>query len=301
MLPEANLNRYRIFCVVAECESISRAAEKLYISQPAISKSITKLEENLKTSLFERTHKGVALTYEGKILYEQIKSAFNLIASGEEKINRINELGMGQLRLGTSAVLCKHMLIPYLKEYLLENPYVKVTIECQSSYHIRELIQDDSIDIGLIVRPENMTGLVFHSLGEIEDVFVSSPSYLNNFNPSENRNMFDSANIMLLDGSNVTRQHIDKYFYENNIEPHHILEISGMDILIEFAKIGLGVACVIKQFVQDEINNGTLVEIPLDIPINKREVGFAYIDKAKLTSPIQKFIQFFPKNSSGLL
>ncbi len=301
MLPEANLNRYRIFCVVAECESISRAAEKLYISQPAISKSITKLEENLKTSLFERTHKGVVLTYEGKILYEQIKSAFNLIAAGEEKINRINELGMGQLRLGTSAVLCKHMLIPYLKEYLVENPYVKVTIECQSSYHIRKLIQEDSIDIGLIVKPENMTGLVFHSLGGIEDIFVSSPSYMNNLNLSENRNMFESANIMLLDGSNVTRQHIDKYFYENNIEPHHILEISGMDILIEFAKIGLGVACVIKQFVQDEIDSGTLVEIPLDIPINKREVGFAYIDKAKLTSPMQKFIQFFPKNSSGLL
>lgn len=293
MVSETNLNRYRIFCVVAECKSISRAAEKLFISQPAISKSITKLEENLNTSLFERTHRGVELTFEGIILYEQIKSAFNIISLGEEKINRVNELGIGHLRLGTSSVLCKNMLVPYLEKYVSENPYVKVNIECQSSFHIRKMLSDDFIDIGLIVKPDNMNGIVFHSLGQIEDIFVATQTYLNNIGNLEkdkSNKLFEKANIMLLDESNVTRRHIDNYFLTNNIEPNHILEISSMDLLIDFAKIGLGVACVIKQFVENELENNQLKEISLKTSINKREVGFAYQDKAKLTSPVQKFI-----------
>ena len=104
--------------------------------------------------------------------------------------------------------------------------------------------------------------------------------------------IFEKANIMLLDGENVSRLHVDHYFKENNIEPEHILEVSGMDMLIEFARIGLGVACVIKQFVRDELNRGELVEIPLSVPINKREVGLAFIKSTKLTSSMEKFMDY---------
>ncbi|MGN0675214.1 MAG: LysR family transcriptional regulator, partial [Oscillospiraceae bacterium] len=93
MISESNLNRYRLFCAVAECESISRAAEMNYISQPAISKAITKMEESLGTQLFIRNHRGVSLTEEGKIMYDQLKAAFELIKNGEDTIRRINELG----------------------------------------------------------------------------------------------------------------------------------------------------------------------------------------------------------------
>ena len=105
MISESNLNRYRLFCAVAECESISRAAEMNYISQPAISKAIAKMEESLGTQLFIRNHRGVTLTEEGKIMYEQLKSAFDIIKTGEDTIRRINELGIGRLRLGTSSIL----------------------------------------------------------------------------------------------------------------------------------------------------------------------------------------------------
>jgi DNA-binding transcriptional LysR family regulator len=295
MVSEVNLNRYRIFCAVAECESISRAAEMLYISQPAISKSVTKLEENLNTVLFERNHRGVTLTYEGKILYEQIKTAFEVISSGEEKLQRINDLGIGRLRLGASTVLCRYMLLPYLKGYIDSNPHVKITIECQSSFHIQKLLEDGTIDIALMVKPENMSGIVFYSLGEIEDIFTATQAYLDNLQLRENKSLFEAANIMLLDGSNVTRQHIDRFFRENSIEPAHILEVTGMDMLIEFAKIGLGVACVIKQFVSEELENGNLVEIPINASIKKREVGFAFMEKTRLTSPMSKFIECFKR------
>lgn len=293
MISESNLNRYRLFCAVAECESISRAAEMNYISQPAISKAITKMEESLGTQLFIRNHRGVTLTDEGKIMYDQLKSAFDIIKTGEDTIRRINELGIGRIRLGASSILCKHMLLPYLKDFIIQNPHIKITIECQSSSRIMKLLSDGRIDIGLIVRPENQTDIGFYSLGEIEDVFIATQSYIDNLHIREDSSIFEKANIMLLDGANYSRMHVDRYFKENNIIPEHILEVSGMDMLIEFAKTGIGVGCAIKRFVQQELDEGKLIEIPLSVPINKREVGFAYMKNTKPTSAMERFKSFF--------
>ncbi len=292
MISESNLNRYRLFCAVAECESISRAAEMNYISQPAISKAITKMEESLGTALFIRNHRGVTLTDEGKVMYEQLKAAFDLIKAGEDAVKRINELGIGRLRFGASSVLCKFMLLPYLKDFIEENPHIKITIECQSSSRVHKLLLDGKIDIALMVKPENMTGLSFYSLGEIEDIFISTASYLENLRVREGSSIFEKANIMLLDGENASRLHVDRYFKENGIKPEYILEVSGMDMLIEFARIGMGAACVIKQAVRRELETGEFVEIPMAVPINKREVGFVFIKSSKLTSSMEKFMSF---------
>lgn len=293
MISESNLNRYRLFCAVAECESISRAAEMNYISQPAISKAITKMEESLGTQLFVRNHRGVTLTDEGKIMYEKLKSAFDIIKTGEDAIRRINELGIGRLRLGASSILCKHMLLPYLKGFIEQNPHIKITVECQSSSRIMKLLNDDRIDIGLMIKPENQTDFGFYSLGEIEDVFIATKSYVDNLHIRENTSIFEKANIMLLDGANYSRMHVDRYFKENNIVPEHILEVSGMDMLIEFAKTGIGVGCAIKRFVQCELDEGKLIEIPLSVPINKREVGFVYAKNTKPTSAVERFMNFY--------
>jgi len=292
VISESNLNRYWLFCAVAECESISKAAELNYISQPAISKAITKMEESLGTVLFNRNHRGVTLTDEGRILYNDLKAAFDIIKSGEDRLRSINELGIGRLRLGASSVLCKSMLLPYLKGFITENPHIKITIECQSSSRIHKMLMDGVIDIGLMVRPDNMTELSFISLGKIEDIFTATPSYLENLARRSGDDIFESANIMLLDIGNVSRQHIEKYFKENNIEPKHVLEVSNMDMLIEFAKIGMGVSGVVKRFVQKELDSGELCEIPLKSKINTREAGLAFIKTSRLNSAMQKFVDY---------
>ncbi len=292
MISESNLNRYRLFCAVAECESISKAAELNYISQPAISKAITKMEESLGTVLFNRNHRGVTLTDEGKVFYDELKSAFDIIKAGEDKLRSINELGIGRLRLGASSVLCKAMLLPYLKGFINENPHIKITIECQSSSRIHKMLMDGVIDVGLMVKPDNMTELSFISLGEIEDIFTATPNYLDNLALRNESDIFENANIMLLDSENVSRHHVDKFFKENNIEPKHILEVSNMDMLIEFTKIGMGVSCVVKQFVEKEIESGELKEIPLNSKINTREVGLAFVKTSRLNATMQKFIDY---------
>lgn len=289
-----NLSLYHIFNTVAASSNISHAAKQLYISQPAVSKAISNLEDNLQLTLFKRSSKGVSLTDEGRLLFDHTKTAFETLQRGEDILKRIHDLGMGQLRIGVSTTLCKYLLLPYLNGFVKEYPHIKIGIENQSSYHTLKKLEAGTLDIGLVAKPENEKTFHFHSLGEIEDIFVATSSYMNHLTLRElDQDIFSSATIMLLDEENVTRKYIEDYFLVNHIKPKHILEVSNMDLLIEFAKTSLGVACVIKKFVLPELENETLVEVTLPSPpIHKREAGFSYAKNAYLSDSMLKFIDF---------
>ena len=265
-----NLSSYWIFYTVANAGNISKAAKELYISQPAISKSIQKLEDNLGCKLFSRSSRGVILTDEGQLLYGHVKEAFETLNQGEEKLKRSIDLGVGHLQIGVSATLCKYVLLPYLKEFIRQNPHISISINCQSTNETLELLDDNKIDIGLIGKPENLK-----KRGIKKDAIL------------------DNSTLMLLDKHNMTRQYIDDYLQDNQITIAESIDISNMDLLIDFAKIGVGVACVVKNFVTEELKDGSLVEIPLGFPIHKREIGFAYKDNLKPSKSLQTFIDFY--------
>ena len=307
---EQNLSLYKVFYTVANTGNISKAASELFISQPAISKSIRKLEQSLDVTLFSRNSRGVQLTEEGEVLYGYVQSAFYSIQMGESQLKKINDLGIGHLHIGVSTTLCKYMLLPYLKDFIATHPHVRITIECQSTNHTLQLLKENKIDLGLIGRPERLHHTHFDSLGEIEDIFVSTGSYLENLSlrtshqkrkqrDSSPEEILKSATLMLLDKENMTRQYIDDYLSLYHLESNNLLEVSTMDLLIEFAKVGLGVACVIRQFVEKELNDGILVEIPMESPINKREIGFAYLDNIQQTSAVKEFIEFYRNRASS--
>lgn len=286
---EQNLSLYRIFYMVANTGSISRAASELFISQPAVSKAVQKLEQSLNTILFLRSSRGVSLTEEGQILYDHIKSAFSSIQLGEEKVKRYKDLNMGHIRIGVSTTLCRFTLLPFLETFIRNHPHIRITIECQSSNRTLQLLTENEIDLGLIGRPEHLYHVHFQPLGEIEDILVASRSYLDNLR-MRGDDLFRNANLMLLDKENITRRYMDAYLALNHISTENALEVSTMDLLIEFAKIGLGIACVIKQFVTRELTTGELVEIPLKIPVQKRQIGFACQKTAAKNKAVQEFL-----------
>ena len=290
-----NLSSYRIFYTVANTGNISKAAKELYISQPAISKSIQKLEESVGCKLFSRSSRGVVLTDEGKLLYEHVSEAFETLTMGEEKLKRSIELGVGHLKIGVSSTLCKYLLLPYLKEFIRQNPHISISISCQSTNDTLKLLEDNKIDIGLIGKPENLKNIHFDFLEEIEDIFVAAKDYLRNLKARgiQKDHILQSSTLMLLDKNNMTRQYIDDYLQENQIIIKDSIVISDMDLLIDFARIGVGVACVIKNFVREDLENGTLMEIPLGFPIHKREVGFAYKTTTKPSKSLAEFIHFY--------
>lgn len=290
-----NLSSYWIFYTVANAGNISKAAKELYISQPAISKSIQKLEEGLNCKLFSRSSRGVVLTDEGSLLYHHVKEAFETLNLGEDKLKRSIELGVGHISVGVSTTLCKYMLLPYLSEFILRNPHISFSISCQSSNETLRLLDEGKIDIGFIGKPENLKGFAFDFMGNIEDTFVASPKYLDNLSARgiAKEKFLSNATLMLLDKNNMTRRYIDQYFQQNMITASETINISDMGLLIDFAKIGVGVACVIKSFVAKDLEKGKLIELPLEFPIPVRQVGFVYKDGITPSNALETFIDFY--------
>jgi DNA-binding transcriptional LysR family regulator len=290
-----NLSSYWIFYTVANAGNISKAAKELYISQPAISKSIQKLEESLNCKLFSRSSRGVMLTEEGQLLYGHVREAFETLNDGEDQLRRSIALGVGHLQIGVSSTLCKYLLLPYLKEFIRLNPHVSISINCQSTNETLHLLDENKIDIGLIGKPDNARNINFYPLACVEDVFVANQEYLNHLKERgiKEDTILENATLMLLDKNNMTRQYIDDYFQQNQISIADSIDISNMDLLIDFARIGVGVACVIKNFISRELADGSLIEIPLASSIPTREVGFAFRAHSRPSKTLASFISFY--------
>ncbi len=298
---EQNLSLYRIFYAVAEAGNISRAARELYISQPAISKAISKLEESLNTTLFLRNSRGVKLTAEGEILYGHVRAAFAELTHGENELLKIRSLGIGHIRIGVSTTLCRYMLTPYLKEFISTHPHISFTIENQSSGETLSKLENQSIDIGFIARPQQSRHVTFMPMQEIADTFVAAPSYMDNLylRAGRDTDYFQTGTIMLLDQKNVTRTFIDKYLRENQIHIQHLIELSTMDLLIEFAKIGVGIGCCIKECVLKELETGELIELPAKEKIPSRTIGFITSANVTPNTATREFMDFIHSRLSS--
>lgn len=292
-----NMNLYYIFYEVAMTKNISKAASDLYISQPAISKAINRLESNLECKLFTRNSRGVVLTNEGEILFEQIKEAVEAIKEGEEKIKLAGELGVGRLSIGVSTTLCKHVLLPYLEKYVNKYPHVKVSISCQSSMETIQALEQDKIDIGFIGYPVSKNSLTYKPLMEIHDTFVCTKQYLDNFSMREKltkEKLIENATFMMLNKENITRKYVDTALDAVGVVPKNVIEISNMDLLIDFAKTNLGISCVIRELVENDINNNHLKEINLIGKTAGREIGLAYLhNKFEINKCVSDFIDCF--------
>lgn len=330
-----NLNYYRVFYTVANTGNISKAADMLFISQPAISKAISKLEDGLHVKLFLRSSKGVTLTDEGQVLYNHIEKAFSNISQGEDEIRHIHELGIGQLRIGVSTSLCKHILLDKLQTFISENPHIKVIIDCHSTVNTLKLLNDGRIDIGLICKTDIPTGFEYQDVSTIHDIFVVNETYLSNLHLREQeefapepvnpwlfagnltgimgnldedgvrneksadsaaesgfamKDILEKSNLMLLEKNNITRTHIDDYLEAEGIHPQQILEVNNMDLLIDFAAIGMGVASVVREFATDYLTSGQILELPLSHPVAERTVGFVYPKSREKSEVLRKFL-----------
>lgn len=296
---ENNLNLYYIFYTVALHKNISGAAKELYISQPAISKAISKLEQSLDVILFHRSSRGVTLTMEGELLFTQVQTAFSAIRHGEEQLKKVNELGISQISIGVSITLCKYVLLPYLQQFVKDNPHIKVTITCHPTMETLRDIDNSVTDIGVVGIPSLPNGLTYIPFREIQDTFVTTDRYLENLKirvGNDRKAILNNATFMMLNKENISRKYVDMYLSSHQITMDNIIEINTMDLLIELAKIDLGIACVIKDFVKDELDDHSLTEASLGRAIPKRKLGLVYKDDTIMTNAMKKFISYFTES-----
>ena len=280
---------YRIFHTVGEHGTVSGAAHALHVSQPAVTKSVKKLEDLIGCTLFHRSSRGMRLTTEGRILFDYVKNGFEHLHSGERVLKKIRDRKQGLVKVGISNTLCKYFFIPHLEAFHKKFPGIRIAVVNRTSPETLNLLEQGHIDFGIISIPMDRSGFSFQELIPIQDIFVAGPRYPELHRPCS-LSFLAGYPLMTLEKDNITRAYIDAYLEENNVTLQPEIEVSSLEFLVEFARIGLGVAAVIGNFVQEELRKGLLCKVPVTPAIPTRKIGVVTPKNLPLSIAAETFI-----------
>ncbi|UUZ89798.1 LysR family transcriptional regulator [Paenibacillus sp. P25] len=289
-----NLDAYRVFYFIAKTGSLTKAAEELYITRPAVTHTLKLLESRLGGKLFFRSSKGVKLTTEGEVLFKYIEQAYHFISSGEKKIAEMHQLLSGEIKIGAGDTLCKHYLLPYLKTFHEAYPDIKIQVTNRTTPDTVKLLKEGKIDFGIVHLPIAEKNL--HVPGEPAN--RGRVYRRRNIQPArEGAGVLGRAEPLSYSPIGAGDQHPG--FYRpvrrgRGIQLRPEIELGSIDLLVEFARSGLGIACVVKSFISRELEQPGLYEIKLERPIPPRKVGIVTLKDVPLSAASQRFIELLP-------
>lgn len=291
----SKLDLYKVFCQVGKSKSFSKAAEQLFMTQPAVSQSIMQLERELDTRLFNRTPKGVTFTDEGKLLFEYAHSAINLLDAGEEKILEFKHLTVGELKIGVGDTISRYFLLPYLEAFHNSYPNVKFTILNGTTIELCDALKSGEVDIAICNLPIEDTSIEKLPCFEIQDTFVYGEKFKKILSKPLSLKELVKLPLIFLEPNSNSRKFVENYMITQGIRLEPEFELGSHDLLLEFARINLGVACVTREFSQDYLDRGLLHEVQLQEQIPHRSIGVCNLKRVPLSPAATKFVDLIVK------
>ncbi|MDD3367430.1 MAG: LysR family transcriptional regulator [Lachnospiraceae bacterium] len=267
------LEYYKVFVTVARCKSLTLAAEKLSISQPAVSQSLKQLEQAVETKLFVRTSKGVTLTEEGAVLYAYVSKGYEQMEMGERKLYEMRHLDAGEIRIGASDMTLQFYLLPFLEIFHESHPGIKVTVTNAPTPETLQNLRDGMIDFGVVSTPfENREGLRIRTVREIEDIFVAGRRFIPYKNKTLDFQELEKLPLISLEKGTSTRTYMDTFLRENHVELHPEFELATSDMIVQFALRSLGIGMIVKDFAKADMESGRLFALRFNKMIPKRQI-----------------------------
>ena len=268
---------YRIFYVVANNGNITKASEELNISQPAVTKSIKNLEEQLGGTLFVRTKRGVILTEEGKEFYKYIKQAIEYINNAENKFTDLINLDTGSIRIGISTTLTKEFLLPYLEEFHEKYPKIDIQIDTNVSTELLSKLRNGLLDIVILhmIDKNYSDDIEIIKCKKVTDCFAVNKKYKELIDKEFSINELSNYPLILQPKGSNTRKFLDDFARENNTVLNPTMELAGYTLVVEFTKIGLGIGYVNEDYSKTLFDNKELFKINLKEKIPSRYIGIA--------------------------
>jgi len=288
---EKSLDLYRIFYTVAKAGSFSDAARELFITQPAVSQSVRSLETELGVKLFVRGAKGVELTREGKVLSDYVSSAMGMLEAGESRMHMLSMLDAGELRIGASDTVSKWFLLPIIRKFHKMYPNISLTITNRTTAETIRLLRSGSIDVGYVNLPAQGEGVVFEECMPVQDIFIAGDAYSKLQGRPVALEELAQYPLIMLESTSRSRQWVNQHFQSNGIPLLADVELSAHDLLVDFARIELGIACVIREFVQDSLASGELFEVQLEPPVPRRAIGVCFNSGIEPSAAARKLIE----------
>ena len=284
------LELYRVFKEVAETGNISVAAKNLYISQSAVSQSVKQLETALQARLFARSPRGVSLTGEGQMLYQYVRSALGLIATGEAKLSQAQQLLLGTLTIGASDTVTSFFLTPYLEAFHRQHPGIRLKIVSGRSAKVLSMLKSGAVDIAFASSPSD-SSLTTWSCFATHSIFVAGGGYGCDFDHVYTRQEIADFPLILLERKASSRVFLEQYFLQSGITLTPEIELSSRSLLVSLAKIGLGVAGVTREFVQDALDSGEIRQLRTDFTIPARSVDMCTLREVSPTAAASAFME----------
>ena len=291
-----NLELYKIFYHVAKNKNITKTANEMLISQPSISKAIKNLEDQIGCQLFIRSKYGVMLTEEGKIFYGQIKTAMEIIENAEIKLKELINLEEGILNIGISHTLTQKYLMPYLEEFHGLYPKIKIKIITGPTQTLITKARNGNVDFIILNMPYIIpSDFDVQKLKEIHDAFFANETFKNLKDKTiDLKDINNYPTILISKGSN-TRYFLDNFTSSNNIIITPEIELASYSLVYEFTKLGLGIGYLTKDFLKEELENGSLFEIKTNPTIPTRKIGLIHCNNKNLSNASKKFIELLKK------
>ena len=284
------LELYRVFKEVAETGNISLAAKNLYISQSAVSQSVKQLETALQARLFARSPRGVSLTWEGQMLYQYVRSALGLLATGEDKLSQAQQLLLGTLTIGASDTVTSFFLTPYLETFHHQHPGIRLKIVSGRSAKVLSMLKSGAVDIAFASSPSD-SSLTTWSCFATHSIFVAGGGYGCDFDHVYTRQEIADFPLILLERKASSRVFLEQYFLQSGITLTPEIELSSRSLLVSLAKIGLGVAGVTLEFVQDALLSGDIRLLKTDFTIPSRSVDMCTLQDVSPTAAASAFME----------
>lgn len=293
-----NLELYKTFYYVAKNENISRASNELMISQPAISKSIKTLEEQIGTKLFIRKRDGVELTEAGETIYKKIKEAMDLINSAENDLEVLTNMDSGTINIGASKTILHEFLMPYIKYFHKKYPKINIRIFTDKTAELVKKSKIGLIDVIFTNMPYNMPNeFEIFKLMDLHDCLVANKSfeYLKDKNISKEK--LEKLPLLILTKGATTRIRFDDYCTEHNIKIHPEMEFGSNTLIKDFTLAGFGVGLLTEEHVKNELDSGELFKLNIDLPLKEKYLGMVF-NKENKSLVSKNFINYIKNNIS---
>ena len=295
-----DLNLFKIFYVVAVNKNFTKASEALYVSQPAITQSIKKLEEQLNVELFKRTNNGIELTNAGEVVYYYSEKLCNMISANSNLIAQISNIQFEVINIGVPTHLGSFYLTNYLLEFNQKYPQTHINIINKKSEEMLKMLEKRELDIVIdtdMLLIENQLIKKIDIL-KLEGCFVTGEKYRQLTSLKISPVTLAGYPLILPSKSTSNRKMLDLYFKEKNVILNPLIEANSSSISKSIILQGLGIGWMIRDFIKEDLEAGILYEIKVDINEVSIPMSIAYNNKY-LNRAVKEFINLFTKENSS--
>ncbi len=297
-----NLDLYRVFYIVARCGSLTKAADELFISQPAVSQAIRQLEAQLGTPLFNRVRKGMKLTAQGgEIVYKDVEKAMKLLSGVEEKLAEIRETASGTLRIGASASIFQYVLSSKIVEFRNCYPQIKIELISDVSPKIIECLKTDRCDVGFLNLPidDDDEILLGKPIQILHDVFIAGKAFSELRDRELSLGDIQQYPLLLMKEHTVARASFDTFCRSFGVKIAPSVEVDSWDFMKRLVTDGMGIGCIPREYAQRRLSEGLLYELNVQPTMPLRSIGMAVPQNSNMQFALRAFIDLFGSGRSS--